>query len=369
MTDKPFLNIENIRVSYQDDSAAVSDFSLQLNKGELACLVGPSGCGKTTVLRAISGFQALEKGQIDLEQQTLCSASYSLSPEKRMVGMVFQEHALFPHLTVSENVGFGLKQLSASKRKERVDDLLSLVGLSNFSKQYPHELSGGQSQRVALARALAPRPKLLLLDEPFSSLDRHLRESLGLEVRDLLKQLDMTAVLVSHDQNEAFALADRVGVMNQGSLEQWATPLAMCKQPKSAFVAEFIGLGKVLPAQRQSTNQIKTAIGVHKVANMVLDHKDFDDKISDNKSSDANKEHTDLHALIKPSDVQVGLPSETTGTLLRQSHKVGRLELLLELRTGERLFVASDNTGADFKIGDQLPLRVEDTEVYVFGAD
>jgi len=178
-----FLSIKNISIAYEKQPV-VSDVSIELAEGELACLLGPSGCGKTTILRAISGFQKLSSGSIRLGGQELCDNSGGLSPEKRNVGMVFQDHALFPHLSIDQNICFGLKGLSKSEQNQRVTDLLNLVGMHEHRDKYPHELSGGQSQRVALARAIAPQPKLLLMDEPFSNLDTELRESLGYEVRD-----------------------------------------------------------------------------------------------------------------------------------------------------------------------------------------
>ena len=220
MQSPSFFNVSNLNISY-DNQLVVDDISFDLAEGELACLLGPSGCGKTTILRAISGFQTLNSGTIELGGELLASSQQSVAPEKRNVGMVFQDHALFPHLNVYENVCFGLKKLPRSEQQKRASDLLSLVGIEQHKNKYPHELSGGQSQRVAIARAIAPQPKLLLMDEPFSNLDSELRESLGYEVRDLLKQLKVTAIMVTHDQLDAFALGDQVGVMSNGRLMQW----------------------------------------------------------------------------------------------------------------------------------------------------
>ena len=196
----------------------VNDLSLTLAAGEIACLLGPSGCGKTTTLRAIAGLEPVTSGSISILGKTVSGPHQQLPPNQRGLGMVFQEHALFPHLTVADNVAFGLRHQSRSQRQERVQACLQRVRLGGLDQRYPHELSGGQQQRVALARALAPQPALLLLDEPFASLDLDLRRSLAQELGDILRQEKVTTLLVTHDQEEAFALADRVGVMQQGQI-------------------------------------------------------------------------------------------------------------------------------------------------------
>ena len=213
----PLLEINDITCNYGLERA-VYDLSLTVNKGEQVCLLGPSGCGKTTVLRAIAGFQQLLSGSILINSQPVSRPGDILSPEKRRVGMVFQDHALFPHLSVEQNVESGLRALSSAERRTTVSEILERVGLTRVAQRFPHELSGGQQQRVALARALAPRPLLLLMDEPFSSLDLDLRERLGQEVADMLKANETTCILVTHDQNDAFAMGDKVGVMAEGCL-------------------------------------------------------------------------------------------------------------------------------------------------------
>jgi len=203
--------------------AVVKDLSFVLNPGEIGCLLGASGCGKTTVLRLIAGFETPTHGTISLRDAVVGALRRCVPPERRQIGMVFQDYALFPHLTVAGNIGFGIREKSALADRH-IEELLALVGLSGQAHKYPHELSGGQQQRVALARALAPRPHLLLLDEPFSNLDVELRERLSLEVRDILKESGTAAILVTHDQHEAFAVADVVGIMHAGRIEQWDTP-------------------------------------------------------------------------------------------------------------------------------------------------
>ena len=214
-----------------DGQAVVEDLCFALESGDISCLLGPSGCGKTTVLRCIAGFNELYAGEIRLDGQTISSPDRSLPPEQRRVGMVFQDYALFPHLNVCDNLTFGLKKRDARARERICDELLALVKLEGMGRRFPHELSGGQQQRVALARALAPDPKLLLMDEPFSSLDVELRRSLALEVRAILKERGTTAIMVTHDQTEAFAMADRVGVLHQGRMQQWDTRVNLYPEP------------------------------------------------------------------------------------------------------------------------------------------
>ncbi|MFF7709542.1 ATP-binding cassette domain-containing protein [Pseudomonas sp. NPDC007930] len=236
----------------------VSGLSLGLQAGEIGCLLGASGCGKTTTLRAIAGFETPTAGEIHLAGERLAGPGFSLPAEKRKIGMVFQDYALFPHLSVAQNIAFGLGKHPAPARV--VGEWLERVNLSGLGERRPDELSGGQQQRVALARALAPEPRLLLLDEPFSNLDAELRRRLSLEVRDVLKAKGTSALLVTHDQDEAFAVSDRVGVMRQGLLEQWATPRALYHQPATAYVASFVGQGYWLPGHL-AEGQLHTELG------------------------------------------------------------------------------------------------------------
>lgn len=246
---------------------AVDDVHLSLPKGQILSLLGPSGCGKTTLLRLIAGFERPDAGEITLEHRTIAGSGCWLPPEKRNLGMVFQEYALFPHLSVADNIAFGLKkrQLKASEIKQRVAEALSLVELDGLGNRYPHQLSGGQRQRVALARAMAPRPVLMLLDEPLSNLDVRVRLYLRHEIRAILKKTGMTAIFVTHDCEEAMSISDVVGVMRQGRLEQLNTPEAIYREPASRFVAEFVTQANFLQARR-SGGQWETELGRFSVA-------------------------------------------------------------------------------------------------------
>ncbi|MEM9058713.1 MAG: ABC transporter ATP-binding protein, partial [Pseudomonadota bacterium] len=241
--------------------AVLRGVGFTLERGRIGCLLGPSGSGKTTVLRCVAGFEPLSAGEIVIGDRVLSSGGATVPPEARNVGMVFQDYALFPHLTVRDNVGFGLHGLDGASRTARVDELLSLVDLEAEAGRFPHELSGGQQQRVAIARAVAPRPDVLLLDEPFSNLDVSLRERLGTQLRALLKQLQMTVLLVTHDQREAFALADEVGVIADGVLQQWGTPAELYQQPANRFVAGFVGGGEWVRGTIAGENRVMTSVG------------------------------------------------------------------------------------------------------------
>ncbi|HEB0854865.1 ABC transporter ATP-binding protein [Citrobacter freundii] len=211
------LRLQDVHVAYGNSQQPVlSGFSMSVRKGEIACLLGASGCGKTTVLRAVAGFERLQRGDIYVSQRHVAGPGVHLPPEKRHVGMVFQEYALFPHLTAQQNVAFGLRRMPREEQQARVADLLNMVELHSHASRYPHELSGGQQQRIALARALAPHPEILLLDEPFSSLDKRTRERLGGEVRDILRAAGQTALLVTHSEHEARLMADHIGFVKMG---------------------------------------------------------------------------------------------------------------------------------------------------------
>ena len=253
--------IQGIEQSY-GTNRVLKGLSFTLERGQIGCLLGASGCGKTTVLRCIAGFEQVAAGEIRLNGVLVSGNDFSVPTENRRIGMVFQDYALFPHLDIAANIAFGLHGTTRPQRDLRAAELLDVVGLGNSGSKFPHELSGGQQQRVALARALAPRPELLLLDEPFSNLDVELRERLSLEVRDILKQQNTTAILVTHDQHEAFNIADVVGIMAHGTIEQWDTPYNLYHEPASRMAADFIGQGTFLPGTVVNGKQVQLELGV-----------------------------------------------------------------------------------------------------------
>jgi iron(III) transport system ATP-binding protein len=233
----------------------------ELPEGKIACLLGASGSGKTTLLRTLMGFEPLSAGRVSMAGQILDDGARHLPAHERGIGMVFQEPALLGHLTVAKNIAFGLRRQSAGQVQARVAHLLELIGLSGLAERYPHQLSGGQQQRVALARALAPRPKLLLLDEPFASLDAHLRVQLAHDVRALLENEGVSAIMVTHDQAEAFAFADLLGVLQNGELAQWASPYDVYHQPPNRAVAEFVGQGVWVRGQVTDAHSVSLPLG------------------------------------------------------------------------------------------------------------
>jgi len=243
----PAIDLENVGKSYWPGPVqALSDVTLDVREGEILTLLGPSGCGKTTTLRLIAGFEAPDEGTICVRDMAVSGNGEWVSPEHRGVGMVFQDYALFPHLSVGENVMFGLHGRPKKQRPGRAKEVLELLDLAHHFDRYPHELSGGQQQRVALARAIAPEPVVVLMDEPFSNLDAHLRDNVRDEVIGSLRSAGITCILVSHDQRDALAVSDRVAVMNQGTIEQVGTPLEIYKHPESIFVATFVGRTNLL---------------------------------------------------------------------------------------------------------------------------
>lgn len=255
------LDVENIDCGY-DDLQILNQVSFSLEPGQIGCILGPSGCGKTTVLRAIAGFEPVWSGSILIDGVVVSSSKVFRVPEKRNIGMVFQDFALFPHLKVEDNVAFGLRGMARKAQQARVQEMLAIVGMPAYAQAYPHQLSGGQQQRVALARALAPKPGVLLLDEPFSNMDADMREQLAREVRSILNQENSTAILVTHDQNEAFAMADRICVMHEGSIQQQGSGYDLYHRPANRFVADFIGQGVILPATVESESTVRTDLGV-----------------------------------------------------------------------------------------------------------
>ena len=243
------------------ERSVLNEVSFVLPEGGIACLLGASGSGKSTILRSIIGFDPLKSGMISLAGRVLDDAKNHVPAHERGIGMVFQDHALFNHLTIEQNVAFGLHQWPKHQRAERVSQLLALVGLVDKAQAYPHQLSGGQQQRVALVRALAPRPKLLLLDEPFSSLDAHLRLQLASDVRQLLRHEQVSAIMVTHDQQEAFGFADWIGVVQEGRIAQWGSPYDLYHEPISREVAQFIGQGRFVPAWVKNTRCVSMELG------------------------------------------------------------------------------------------------------------
>ncbi|MDH3450857.1 MAG: ABC transporter ATP-binding protein [Gammaproteobacteria bacterium] len=340
------LTIEQLTVNF-GVLRAVDQVSLQLERGQIGCLLGPSGCGKTTVLRAIAGFELPEQGRILIRGREVSRSGWGLAPEQRRVGMVFQDYALFPHLNVHDNIAFGLHGTPAGKSRERVMQLLELVDMRTYGDAYPHQLSGGQQQRIALARAMAPRPDLLLLDEPFGSQDAELREQLAKEVRSLLHEDSITALLVTHDQFEAFAMADHIGVMNRGELHQWGSAYELYHRPADLFVGDFIGRGTLLPATRAGACSISTELG----------------ELSGQIVNDLNGDR--FHLLIRPDDVIHDDSAGTTAKIVDRAFRGAEFLYTLALPSGNRILCMAPSHH-DHKIGQRIGIRLEVEHLVLF---
>ncbi len=341
------------QISYaHDQHKVVERLSFELQAGEIGCLLGPSGCGKTTVLRCIAGFEHVSGGTIHVDGKLVGSHAFHLAAERRQIGMVFQDYALFPHLTVATNIGFGMRGASGATRRARVDELLHTVGLRGQENKYPHELSGGQQQRVALARALAPRPRLLLLDEPFSNLDVDLRERLALEVRAILKDEGTTAILVTHDQHEAFALADQIGVMFEGSIQQWDTAYNLYHRPVNRFVADFVGQGVFLPGTVVGPNLIEIELGILPGVLPV---------------SQAGDGARALRVLLRPDDILHDDASAQQAEVVAKAFRGAEFMYTLKLPSGQ-LVLSLVPSHHNHAIGERIGIRLDVNHVVAFAA-
>jgi iron(III) transport system ATP-binding protein len=346
------LSVDNLSVAISD-KGILNHLSFNLAAGQVGCLLGASGCGKTTALRAIAGFVHPQSGSVAINGRIVGSNAVWVPPEKRKVGVVFQDYALFPHLTVWDNVAFGLSHVSASQKQVRVTQMLELTGLTAIAKQYPHQLSGGQQQRTALARALAPAPNLILLDEPFSNLDPDLRERLALDLRDLLKAAKTTALLVTHDQYEAFALADVVGVMEHGAIAQWDSAYSLYHQPVTRSVADFVGQGAFMPAELKD-DTINFELGT-------LTFNSEQDKASA-KSVAVNGK---LIVLLRPDDITHDDNSQLTAQVLRKAFRGAQFLYTLELPSGAQVF-ALVPSHHDHAIGEWIGVKVDADHIVSF---
>ncbi|MFC1684150.1 ABC transporter ATP-binding protein [Pseudomonadota bacterium] len=341
------LQLNNVSIRLENQ-LIVQEISFSLIPGEIGCLLGPSGCGKTTLLRAIAGFEQPTIGDIQLHGQQVADTKKSLSPEKRRVGMVFQDLALFPHLSVTDNIAFGMRDATKAEINHRIDELLELVGLSHLRNSHPHQLSGGQQQRIALARAMAPRPTLLLLDEPFSSQDSERREQLAREVRNILKQDGITAMLVTHDQHEAFAMADHIGVMTDGRLLQWDTPFNLYHSPQDRTVADFIGQGVFIRGRVLDNRQLQTPLG------------DLHGDVCLNLPVNA-----EVELLVRPDDIIHDDQSHYLATVEEKAFR-GADHLYTLRLPGDTRVLCLAPSHHNHRIGEQIGIRLELDHLVVF---
>jgi iron(III) transport system ATP-binding protein len=378
MGQSVILHLEQVSKQFsRQEIPAVQKVSLTLDQGDILGLLGPSGCGKTTLLRMIAGFEQPQSGIITIAEQVVASPDCWLPPEQRDVGMVFQDYALFPHLSVEKNVAFGLQNIkkkssvprlqkagladdrvlrSKEDVKQRVSDALGLVGLSGLGNRYPHELSGGQQQRVALARALAPRPALVLLDEPLSNLDVQVRHRLRQELRDIIKAAGTSAIFVTHDQEEALSISDWVAVMRSGCLEQCGTPEEIYQHPASRFVAEFVTQANFIPAQRRG-DVWETEVGCFAI----------DGNIIEQALNGNSKNLEEVELMVRQEDF-ILKPDEDAPVIIRDRQFLGReLHYSLQVPSGQEL-VARTRSGAALSIGMRVNVSVANDAVQVFPA-
>jgi iron(III) transport system ATP-binding protein len=343
------LEVEELFCGYAAEPV-VRGLSMAVEEGALVCLLGPSGCGKTTVLRAIAGFEPVRQGEIRIAGTVVSRPGYTLAPERRRVGMVFQDYALFPHMRVADNIQFGMRGRSRAEQAAATRELLGLVGLHEVAARYPHELSGGQQQRVALARALASDPAMVLLDEPFSSLDVDLRERVSGEVRDILKARGITGVLVTHDQHEAFALGDRIGVMRDGRLLQWDTAYNLYHQPADRFVADFIGQGVFLRGTVVSEDAVETELGVMR------------GRLVRSFAPGAG-----VDVLLRPDDVVPAADRAMSASVERKAFKGAEIMYTLRMPSGTRV-LAMFPSHRDHALGETVAIRVVADHLVAFAA-
>ncbi|MDP2728439.1 MAG: ABC transporter ATP-binding protein [Dehalococcoidia bacterium] len=302
----------------------MEDLSFEVAHREVFAILGPSGCGKTTTLRLIAGFERPDSGEILLGGQPVASSTQWVPPERRGVGIVFQDYALFPHLSVAQNVAFGLRSLPAAQRTKIVKNMLEMVGMGEYARRYPHELSGGQQQRVALARSLAPCPVVLLLDEPFSNLDADMRTQMRQEVQNILGEAETTTILVTHDQEEAFILADRVALLNCGRMEQVGTPEEIYHHPASRFVASFVGEADLLEGIIVE-GAVETEVGRFAYAGPI-------------------PSNTPVFVMLRPDDVDL-LPDREAEAVIAQRHFRGSENLYtVRLPSGQVLHSSQTST-------------------------
>ncbi len=326
----------------------VNHLNLSLAPGEIGCLLGPSGCGKTSVLKMIAGFIPQQSGEVIIQGKCIRTGQ-QYPPEKRQVGMVFQDLALFPHLSVTDNITFGIQSWSKIKRNYRIEKLLRLVGMSKYKDVYPHELSGGEQQRIALIRAIAPSPKVLLLDEPFSSQDTDRREKLTLEVRDIIKQEEITALLVTHDQSEAFTMSDKMGLIANGKLHQWGPSYDLYHTPNSPFVAGFIGKGTLLPGRVINERTIQTPLGY-----------------VSGEFSQSFPAGIRVKLLVRPDDIIHDDESSKMVEVAKKTFLGATFLYTLKLPNGDEVpCLASSHH--DHQIGEKIGVRLEMDHLVVFG--
>lgn len=343
------LEVKDLSAGYRG-KPVLEAISFHVRPGSIACLLGPSGCGKTTLLRTVAGFEPVMSGDIRLGGRCMSRVGATVPPEQRGIGMVFQELALFPHLSVEGNIAFGLRGKTSAERRALVAELLEVVGLDGLGARFVHELSGGQQQRIAVARAIAPRPKVVLLDEPFSSLDADLRERIGQEVCRILAEREVTTLLVTHDQDQAFALADQIGVINNGRLLQWDTAYNLYHEPADRFIADFIGQGVFLRGTLRTADSVETELGV------IRGNRAYGWPIG-----------SKVEVLLRPDDILPDPGSNMHATVVARAFKGAEILYSLHLETGATV-LSLFPSHLDHEEGARVGIRVAADHLVAFPA-
>lgn len=332
----------------QEKITAVSDFNLEVFRGEIVSILGPSGCGKTTTLRLIAGFERPDSGHVVINGQVVAGDDTFVPPERRNVGIVLQEFALFPHLTVRQNIAFGLRGKNRAHNRKRISEMLKLAGLEDLEKRYPSQLSGGQQQRVALARALAPSPSIVLLDEPFASVDPDLRSKMRAELKQILKRTSVTAVFVTHDQEEAFLVADRVAIMNNGRIHQTGTPTDVYHNPSDIFVADFVGHANFIPG-RVHSDIVSTGVGELPLGTNLAE------------------EGSEVTVMLRPDDIDI-IPTESGIGVITDIEFRGRDTIYhIRLKDADAHIRSLQNSSYMPAVGTNVNLKINSSNIIIFG--
>ncbi|MGF1764153.1 ABC transporter ATP-binding protein [Aliivibrio kagoshimensis] len=337
------LSIKDLTYHYNGQNI-LSDLSLAVEDNEIVCLLGASGCGKTTLLKAIAGLLPLTSGLMHLNQRVICDGESCIATENRNIGMIFQDYALFPHLTVIDNIAFGLRLWDKPRAQKKIEEMLALVHLDEFGLRYPHQLSGGQQQRVAIARALACEPDLLLLDEPFSNIDTQVRHDLIKDIRRIFKTQGVTAIFVTHSREEAFAFSDKLAVMNNGIIEQFGNSSELYHQPSTRFVADFLGGGSYLSGTVSDDLSINTLIG--RLPFRALAHQPGD--------------HVDV--LLRPQHVVISEDSEGVATVIEQQFMGDNCRYVVEIESQTLLAISH----LPLVVGQRVSVTVDDHQPILF---
>lgn len=345
------LDIDQLTLSY-GHQIVLESLSISLQQGEIGCVLGPSGCGKTTLLRAIAGFKSVQQGSIVVNGKTVSDSKTEVHVSERKIGVVFQDFALFPHMSVMKNVAYGLSKLAKAEAQQLAQEAIDLVGLGDQQHKYPHELSGGQQQRVAIARAIAPKPDLLLLDEPFSSLDPDLREHLASEIRSIIKKQNITALLITHDQTEAFAMADKIGVLHDRQCRQWGTAYDLYHEPATEFIADFVGEGVFVSATVVADKSDNSVSSERLKLQTQLGCFQLSDKVSLPLGSQAKM-------LVRPDDLRHQDESVLKGEVVGRSFRGAHILYRLKLENEKQTLLCLAPSHHDHAVGESFGIHLE----------